>query len=146
MKINHVSKQHFYTADNTVGSDFFSSSALDPFLMKSLCADFARPWSLWRLFEWGNKTIHVIATITIVAEQKLVVILRRPAQSAALALDALPRILLHGNQHVWRELEAGWVTWKKGTRNIDEYQATTPPECARAVGSNFSWDLREGKK
>ena len=42
----------------------------------------------------------------------LVVVLAGAAESAALALDALPRVLLHADDHVLRELQAGRVAYK----------------------------------
>ena len=56
-----------------------------------------------------NQTVHVVASVAVVTEQQLVVILASPAQGAGLALDALPGVLLDTDQHVLRELEAGGV-------------------------------------
>ena len=59
-----------------------------------------------------HQTVHVVASVTVVTEQQLVVVLTRPAEGAGLALDALPGVLLDTDQHVVRELEAGGVTWQ----------------------------------
>ena len=59
-----------------------------------------------------HETIHVVASVAVVAEQQLIIVLAGPAQAAGLALDALPGILLHTDQHVLGELEAGGVTWR----------------------------------
>ena len=56
-----------------------------------------------------NQTVHVVASVAVVTEQQLVVILASPAQGAGLALDALPGVLLHADLHVVRELQAGWM-------------------------------------
>ena len=42
-----------------------------------------------------HETIHVVASVAVVAEQQLVVVFAGPAQCAGLALDALPGILLN---------------------------------------------------
>ena len=49
----------------------------------------------------------MIASVAIVTEQQLVVVLTGPTQGAGLALDALPGVLPDTDQHVVRELEAG---------------------------------------
>ena len=54
-----------------------------------------------------HQTVHVVASVTVVTEQQLVVVLTRPAEGAGLALDALPGVLPDTDQHVVRELEAG---------------------------------------
>lgn len=58
----------------------------------------------------GVEAVHVVAPVTVVTEQKLVIVLRGPAHIAALALDALPAVGLHGCHHDGRELETGGVT------------------------------------
>ena len=58
----------------------------------------------------GHQTVHVVSSVTVVTEQQLVVILAGSTQGAGLALDALPGVLPHADQHVVRELEAGWVS------------------------------------
>ena len=57
-----------------------------------------------------HETIHVVASVAVVAEQQLIIVLTGATQAAGLALDALPGILLHTDQHVLGELEAGGVT------------------------------------
>ena len=59
-----------------------------------------------------HQTVHVVASVTVVTEQQLVIVLTRPAEGAGLALDALPGVLLDTDQHVLSELEAGGVAWK----------------------------------
>ena len=54
-----------------------------------------------------HQTVHVVTSVAVVTEQQLVVVLAGPAQGAGLALDALPGVLPHADQHVVRELEAG---------------------------------------
>ena len=51
----------------------------------------------------------MVSAVTIVTEEKLVVVLRGATEGASLALDALPGVLLHADLHVVRELQAGWV-------------------------------------
>ena len=48
----------------------------------------------------------------------LVVVLAGAAEGAALALDALPRVLLHADDHVLRELQARGVACN-GRENND---------------------------
>ena len=72
--------------------------------MKCLNTELATPRTLRRLLDGRNEAIHMIATIAVVAEQQLVVVLRGAAEGAALALDTLPRVLPDGHQHVVREL------------------------------------------
>ena len=52
----------------------------------------------------------MVASVAVVTEQQLVVILTRPAQGAGLALDALPGVLPDADQHVLSELETGGMT------------------------------------
>ena len=51
----------------------------------------------------------MVASVAVVTEQQLVVILTGAAQGAGLALDALPGVLLDADQHVFSELETGGV-------------------------------------
>ena len=60
----------------------------------------------------------MVSSVAVVTEQQLVVILAGPAEGAGLALDTLPRVLAHADQHVGRELEARRVAW---TENIRYY-------------------------
>ncbi len=73
--------------------------------MKRFDAKLAAPRPLRRLLDRRLEAVHVIAAVAVVAEQELVVVLRGAAEGAALALDALPRVLAHGDQHVVGELE-----------------------------------------
>ena len=57
-------------------------------------AKLTAPITLGRLCQRRTQTVHVVAAITIVAEQKLVVIFRVAAHSAPLALDTQPLVLL----------------------------------------------------
>ena len=52
-----------------------------------------------------DQAVHVIAPVTIITEQQLVVILTGPTQGAGLALDALPGVLLDTNHHVVSKLQ-----------------------------------------
>ena len=60
-----------------------------------------------------DQAVHVVASVAVVTEQQLVVILTGAAQGAGLALDALPGVLLDADQHVFSELETGGVAWGK---------------------------------
>ena len=51
----------------------------------------------------------MVAPVAVVAEEELVVVFTRPAQSAGLALDALPGVLPDGDHHVPGELETSRV-------------------------------------
>lgn len=51
-----------------------------------------------------NETVHVVASVAVVAEQQLVVILGSAAEGAGLALDALPGVVPHADHHVLGEL------------------------------------------
>ena len=77
--------------------------------MESLHTDLTAPGALRSHLHGRNQTVHVVASVAVVTEQQLVVILAGPAQGAGLALDALPGVLLDADQHVLRELEAGGV-------------------------------------
>ena len=81
--------------------------------MKCLNTDTAAPGALWRLLHGRHETVHVVAAVAVVTEQELVVVLAGAAQGARLALDALPRILLHAHVHVGSELEAGGMTYDR---------------------------------
>ena len=78
--------------------------------MECLHADLTAPGTLRGHLHRRHQAVHVVASVAVVTEQKLVVVLARPAQGAGLALDALPGVLPHADQHVVRELEAGWVS------------------------------------
>lgn len=52
----------------------------------------------------------MIATVAVVAEEQLVVIVGGAADGTILALDALPAVALHGNHHVGGELQAGGMS------------------------------------
>ena len=56
-----------------------------------------------------HQAVHMVAAVAIIAEEEFVVVLGSSAQSARLALDALPGVLPHTDQHVVCELEAGGV-------------------------------------
>ena len=78
--------------------------------MECLDTNAAAPGSLWRLLHGRYEAVHVVAAVAVVTEQELVVVLAGAAQGARLALDALPRILLHAHHHVGSELEADGMT------------------------------------
>ena len=58
-----------------------------------------------------HQTVHVVSSVAVVTEKQLVIVLRGAAQGASLALDALPRILPHADQHVSRELQTCWMAY-----------------------------------
>ena len=57
-----------------------------------------------------DEAVHVVASVAVVTEEQLVVVLAGAAERAGLALDALPGVLPHTEQHVLCELQAGGVT------------------------------------
>ena len=77
--------------------------------MESLHTDLAAPGSFRSDFHGWDQAVHVVASVAVVTEQQLVVILTGAAQGAGLALDALPGVLLDADQHVFSELETGGV-------------------------------------
>ena len=77
--------------------------------VEPLDADLAAPGPLRRLLDGRDEAVHVVAAVAVVAEEQLVVVLAGAAEGAALALDALPRVLLHADDHVVRELQARGV-------------------------------------
>merc|ERR1719318_1054119 len=79
-------------------------------LMEGIDTDGAAPVAFRGGLHRWLETVHVIASVAVVAKQQLVVVLGSTTQSAGLALDALPRVLLHRHLHVLRELEASGVT------------------------------------
>ena len=60
---------------------------------------------------WRHQTVHVVSSVAIVAKEQFVVIFRGATQSAGLALDTLPGVLLHADQHVSRELQTCGMPW-----------------------------------
>ena len=78
--------------------------------MKRLNAELTAPRALGGLLDRRDEAVHVVATIAVVTEQQLVIVLRGAAEGAALALDALPGVLADGHQHIVRELQTRWVT------------------------------------
>lgn len=105
---------HVFKENNvhTVRTRFFRAS-LGLFPVETLQTEFARPRALGRFLDGWNETVHMVTTIAIVAEQKLIIVLWGSTQGATFALDALPRVFLHGHQHVGWELEASRVTWQE---------------------------------
>ena len=87
--------------------------------VEPLDADLAAPGPLRRLLDGRDEAVHVVAAVAVVAEEQLVVVLAGAAEGAALALDALPRVLLHADDHVVRELQARGVAWKKKSRQSE---------------------------
>ena len=77
--------------------------------MESLHTDLAAPGALRSNLHRRHQAVHVVTSVAVVTEQKLVVVLAGPAQGAGLALDALPGVLLDTDQHVLSELETGGV-------------------------------------
>ena len=73
--------------------------------MKYLDTDRTAPVSFWCSQHGRHDAVHVVAAVTVVAEQELVVVLAGAAQGARLALHALPGVLLHTQQHVLSELK-----------------------------------------
>ena len=61
------------------------------------------------LHRW-NEAVHVVASIAVITEQQLVVILAGSAKAAGLTLYALPGVLPHRDHHVPGELETCGVT------------------------------------
>ena len=59
----------------------------------------------------GAEAVHVVASVTVVTEQQLVVVLRGATQAAGFALDTLPAVGPDSRSHVHRELQTGRVTW-----------------------------------
>lgn len=64
-------------------------------LVELFDAKLTGPGALGRGMYGGHQTVHVIATVTIITEQKLIIIIRSSAYGATLALDTLPSVLLH---------------------------------------------------
>ena len=78
--------------------------------MESLDTDLTAPGALRSDLHRRHQTVHVITSVAVVTEQQLVVVLAGAAERAGLALDALPGVLPHTEQHVLCELQAGGVT------------------------------------
>jgi len=74
------------------------------FLVELLYAQMATPTSFRWFLQRRIQAVHVVATVTIVAEQQLVVIVGGSTQSATFTFNALPAILFNGNHHVLGEL------------------------------------------
>ena len=78
--------------------------------MEGFNADGAAPGALGRHLHGRDEAVHVVASVAVVTEEQLVVVLAGAAERAGLALDALPGVLPHTEQHVLCELQAGGVT------------------------------------
>lgn len=76
-------------------------------VVELLVANGTAPATLRRYRQRRCQTIHVIATITVVAEQQLIVIVRGAANRTVLAFDALPSVSAHRDDHVRCELQTG---------------------------------------
>lgn len=74
--------------------------------VKLLIANRTAPTALWRYSQRRPQTVHVISSVTIVAEQQLIIVVRCAANRTIFALYALPPIATHRNNHVWGELQA----------------------------------------
>ena len=72
--------------------------------MESLHTDLTAPGALRSHLHGRNQTVHVVASVAVVTEQQLVVVLAGPTQGAGLALDALPGVLLRADPQVGGEL------------------------------------------
>lgn len=86
------------------------------FLVELFDAQVTTPAPFWRLRERRIQTVHVISPVAVIAKQKLIIVVWRAANRAALALDALPTVLLHRDHHVWSELQTRWVAWSAAVR------------------------------
>ena len=53
----------------------------------------------------------MVASVAVVAEEQLVIVLRGAAERAGLALDTLPRVLPHTQHHVLGELQTGRMAY-----------------------------------
>lgn len=78
--------------------------------VKLFRAQLTAPATLGRLFESRHQAIHVVASVAVIAEQQLVVIIRCATDRAVLALNALPSVLLNRDLHVGGELETARMT------------------------------------
>lgn len=80
------------------------------FLLQQVQTQVAAPAPLGGLRHGGCEAVHVVTTVTVVTEEQLVVVLGGAADVAALALDALPAVRLHGRHHHRGELQARGVS------------------------------------
>ena len=76
----------------------------------------AAPGALGGHLHGRVEAVHVVAPVTVVTEQQLVVILRGAAQTAGLTLYALPGVFPHAHLHVGRELQTARVTCTQDIR------------------------------
>lgn len=72
--------------------------------MEGVQTDIAAPVPFWCLLHGWTEAVHVVASVAVVAEQKLVVILTGATLSAGLALHALPWVFLNAHYHIVSEL------------------------------------------
>ena len=63
-------------------------------------------WFLERWFE----AVHVVATVAVVAEQQLVIILRGATEMAGLTLNTLPAIGANNLSQRLRKLHTRWMS------------------------------------
>jgi len=90
------------------------------FLVEDVHTNRATPIAFRCLLQWWDKAVHMVAAITIVTEEKLVIVLGGAAKGARFALNALPGVFLHADLHVLRELEAGRVACTSTDRAADQ--------------------------
>ena len=69
-----------------------------------LDTDGAIPGSFWGFLDRRSEAVHVVAPVTSITEQELVIILTCATQGAGLALYALPGVQLHVVHHARGEL------------------------------------------
>ena len=67
------------------------------------------PVAIGRFSKRRIQTIHVVASVAIIAKQQFIIILRIATDSAAFALDAKPIVALGRQQHIGREIQTRWM-------------------------------------
>ena len=66
--------------------------------------------TFWWFLEWWFEAVHVVATVTVITEQQLVIILRGATEMAGLALNTLPAIGANNLSQRLRKLHTRWMS------------------------------------
>lgn len=73
-------------------------------LVKFLHTEFATPRTFGWCYQWRRETIHMIPTITIIAEKQLVIVVGGATNRTIFTFNTLPAVAFHGYYHVWGKL------------------------------------------
>lgn len=117
----HSPKTGLFWRISTAGTDATTTTTVTVLRRVVLNdAQVTAPGAFRGLMQWRLQAVHVVASITIVAKEQLIIIVRGAAEAAGLALDALPPVLLHREDHVGSELQTGGMRRAAAVRTGDQ--------------------------